>query len=90
MTPEEMQEMFGGRRRRGRSVLDFFHTFFGGRGSAGGAGAGGRSGRMRRGQDLDAAVDLTLEEAFRGTTRRVAIGTNGSDHARWRCAFLPA
>ena len=81
MTPEEMQEMFGG---GGTGDADpfssFFHTFFGGRGTGGGAGAGRRSGRMRRGRDLDAAVDLTLEEAFHGTTRRVAIGTNGTDH----------
>jgi curved DNA-binding protein len=72
MTPEEMQEMFGD----GDPFSSFFHTFFGGQDRRP---RGGGSGRVRRGQDLDYAVDLTLEEAFRGTTRRVAIGTNGTD-----------
>jgi len=72
MTPEEMQDMFGD----GDPFSNFFHTFFGGedRRPRGGGGS-----RVRRGQDLDYAVDLTLEEAFRGTTRRVAIGTNGAE-----------
>src|SRR6187399_3781633 len=74
VSPEEMNELFG----QEGSFSDFFSTFFGG-----GAGpAGGprpRSARARRGHDIEAQADLTLEEAFRGTTRRVAVPRNGTD-----------
>ena len=69
MTPEEVQEMFG----EGDPFSDFFHTFFGGGGGAP-TGARGRTGRTRRQPapaQLEAIAELTLEEAFRGTTRRV-------------------
>jgi DnaJ-class molecular chaperone len=77
MSPEEMQEMFGGQ----DPFSDFFHTFFGGGGAAGGfagadSGAPGRRGRTqraRRGRDLEQPIDLTLEEAFTGTSRRLMI-----------------
>ena len=86
MTPEEMQEMFGD----GDPFSDFFHTFFGG--AAAGARGRDRRGRARpqRGQDLEPPVDLTLEEAFAGTTRRLVIvarrhGAHGrSAHSRRR------
>ena len=70
--PEEMQDDdFGGVQDMSarRSFSSFFHTFFGGRGPGAGDRPAGRA--VRRGQDLDYAVDLTLEEAFKGTTRRV-------------------
>jgi curved DNA-binding protein len=69
MTPEEMQEMFG----EGDPFSDFFHTFFGGGGDTH-AGSRGRTRRHRAGsprEQLEAVAELTLEEAFRGTTRRV-------------------
>ena len=69
MTPEEMQEMFG----EGDPFSDFFHTFFGG-GDGVHAGARGRGRRNRREparEPLEAVAELTLDEAFRGTTRRV-------------------
>jgi len=72
MTPDEVQEMFGG---GGDPFSSFFHTFFG-RGEDGRGGAGAR---VRRGQDLDYAVDLTLEEAFSGTSRRIPTSRNGND-----------
>jgi DnaJ-class molecular chaperone len=68
MTPEEMQEMFG----QGDPFSDFFHTFFGGGGEA--TGARGRARRSRREparEQLEAVAELTLDEAFRGTTRRL-------------------
>ena len=40
-------------------------------GGFGGASAGAKGGRARRGQDIEAAVELTLEEAYHGTTRQV-------------------
>jgi DnaJ-class molecular chaperone len=73
MTPEEMQEMFGD----GDPFSDFFHTFFSGA-QAGGPTAGGR-GRSQRGQDLESPVDLTLEEAFAGTTRRLMTTRDGKE-----------
>jgi DnaJ-class molecular chaperone len=69
MTPEEMQEMFG----EGDPFSDFFHTFFGGGGDVH-AGTRGRARRHRREparEQLEAVAELTLDEAFRGTTRRV-------------------
>jgi len=77
MTPEEFQELFGG---GGESGFDFFHTFFGG-----GVGEGAEGGRARRtnrssrGRDLEQSVELTLEEAFAGTTRRVILHGNGQE-----------
>src|SRR5262245_58646285 len=81
MTPEEMQEMFGD----GDPFSDFFHTFFGG----GGAGPGrARTSRPRRGRDVESAIELTLEEAFAGTTRRVTIKHDG--HSRTVDVRIPA
>lgn len=81
MTPEEMQDLFGNE----DPFSDFFRTFFGGAGGAGGAreGArarGARAPRTQKGQDLEHPVELTLEEAFHGATRRVSIKEGG--HAR--------
>ena len=77
MTPEEMQDMFGGGAGHGGEdpFSDFFHTFFGGSGFGQGAPSGrrGRQARPRRGRDLEQPVDLTLEEAFNGTSRRMSI-----------------
>lgn len=72
MTPEEMQEMFG----EGDPFSDFFHTFFGGGGDVH-AGTRGRARRNRREpprEQIEAVAELTLDEAFRGTTRRVMRG----------------
>ncbi len=69
---------------------DFFRTFFGG-----GAGRDhtrsprrGRTGRQRIGNDLEQDVHLTLDDAFRGTTRRVSIKFDG--HARTVDVRIPA
>ena len=78
MTPEEMQEMFGGGGQARRSVLELLPHVLRRRVAGGRRGAGPARARAPR-PGSRPAVDLTLEEAFRGTTRRVAIGTNGSD-----------
>ncbi len=74
MTQEEMEEMFGGG-GGADPFSDFFNTFFGG----GGAQEQRRTHRPRhrKGRDLEQEVDLTLEEAFAGTTRRVSIKLAG-------------
>ena len=85
MTPEEMNEMFGGQ----DPFSDFFHTFFGGAGAAPRGPAAGRRQRPRRGRDLESAVDLTLEEAYRGTSRRVTV-RHDEEHARTVDVKIPA
>ncbi len=66
----DIGDLFGG-----GGFSDFFSAIFGGMRGAGGAGAGGSpfggatGQRAMRGQDLEAHVEITLEEALRGTTR---------------------
>jgi curved DNA-binding protein len=81
MTEEEMHDLFGDQ----DPFSDFFKTFFGG--GAGGAGrdtgrarTGSRAARSQKGRDIEHPVDLTLEEAFHGATRRISIKQGG--HAR--------
>ena len=71
MTEEEMREMFGGE----DPFSDFFHTFFGG-GEAGRRGRPGRT-RAQKGGDVEQTLQLSLEDAFHGATRRLAITHNG-------------
>ena len=72
---------------------DFFTTFFGGEfGGAGTAGArgartAGRS-RQRQGRDVEHEIELTLEEAFHGVTRRLTLKHDG--HARTVDVRIPA
>jgi curved DNA-binding protein len=78
MSPDEMQELFGDE----DPFSDFFRTFFGG-GAGGGtresARARGRS-RTQKGQDIEHEVEMTLEEAYHGATRRMSIKESG--HSR--------
>jgi DnaJ-class molecular chaperone len=76
MTQEEMEDLFGGQ----DPFSDFFHTFFGGGGQPRGSG-GARATRARRGHDLEQPVDLTLEEAAAGTSRRLVITGEGDDRS---------
>jgi DnaJ-class molecular chaperone len=78
MSQEEMQDLFGNE----DPFSDFFKTFFGGAGprESGGRGRTGRAPRSQKGQDIEHAVELTLEEAYHGATRRVSIKEGG--HAR--------
>jgi DnaJ-class molecular chaperone len=74
MTQEEMEDLFGD----SNPFSDFFTTFFGGGGgaSAGARGARGRS-RTRAGRDVEHELDLTLDEAYHGTTKRLALSHGG-------------
>jgi len=87
MTEEEMQELFGNE----DPFSDFFRTFFGGGGAAreaGGRARGGRTPRTQKGRDIEHGVELTLEEAYHGATRRVSIKEGG--HARTVDVRIPA
>ncbi len=79
--PEDLQDLFGG----AGGFSDFFETLFGGgmRGQGGfgqgyGQGFDGAPGRRAStptsGEDYEQPVEVTLEEAFHGTTRMLQIG----------------
>jgi DnaJ-class molecular chaperone len=77
MTPEEMQELFGDQ----DPFSDFFRTFFGGVGEQPGrrtARSAGGAGRSRRGRDIEQTIDLSLDDAYRGTTLRLSMTQDGS------------
>lgn len=65
---EDMEDLFG----NDSPYSDFFSNIFGGKPGS------GRSVPLtpRRGRDIDYEVDLTLEEAFRGTERALEIDGN--------------
>ena len=76
MTPEEMEDLFGD----SNPFSDFFTTFFGGGGNFGGAaGAEARAGRARKrpGRDIENEIELGLEDAYQGATRRLLLRHNG-------------
>ena len=59
----------------GTGFSDFFEAFFGGgRGeSAFGGGSGRRQATAERGQDVEADIMVTLEEALQGSTRQISL-----------------
>ena len=69
----DLGDLFGG--AGGDIFSDFFRAIFGGTGGTGRTGSADdlfrrtTSQHARRGQDVEASVEITLEEAFRGTTR---------------------
>ncbi len=77
MTPEEMRDLFGNE----DPFSDFFHAFFSGSGEPEIRGRGGRAGtrstRAQQGRDVEHPIDLSLEDAFRGSTRRLAMEHDG-------------
>jgi DnaJ-class molecular chaperone len=84
MTEEEMQELFGNQ----DPFSDFFNTFFGGGGGGGRETRGRGRARSQKGRDIEHSVELTLEEAFHGATRRISIKQGG--HARSVDVRIPA
>jgi len=86
VTPEELNQMFGG----GGGFSDFFETLFGGQartGSGYNTGYGGdpfrQTGTRRRpGRDLEQEIEITLEEAFHGTTRNIQYENGRTIQAR--------
>jgi len=66
-TPEDMEDLFGG----GSPFSDFFTQIFGGMGAGAGAAPGGFEYRVRpqRGQDYEQEVEISLRDAYQGTTR---------------------
>lgn len=86
MSQEDLERILGGAGGAG-GFSDFFELLFGqmgrGRSGANPFGAGGRTqGRGARGQDIEQEVELTLEEAFNGTTRLLQRGDNTTGEVR--------
>ena len=88
MTPDEMRDLFGNE----DPFSDFFHAFFSGGGEPHVRGRGGRAGsrtsRPRQGRDVEHALELSLEDAYRGTTRRFSMEHDG--HSRNVDVRIPA
>jgi curved DNA-binding protein len=65
----------------GTGFSDFFETFFGGgrgRSAFGGGGFGQRAATAERGNDVEADIMVTLEEALHGSTRQVSLRRSDS------------
>ncbi len=74
MSEDEMRELFGTE----DPFSDFFRTFFAGAGPEPERRARAPRGpRARHGRDVEQTVDLSLEDAFHGTMRRLAIKHDG-------------
>lgn len=79
VSPEEFQQMFGGGMGGSGGFSDFFETLFGGMGHARPSGTraagfedflgGDFSQRANRGRDSEHVIQVSLEEAFHGSTR---------------------
>jgi curved DNA-binding protein len=67
ISPEDLEDLFGGT----NPFSDFFGSIFG---QDGFEQPGAREARPRRGRDAELEVEVTLEEAFHGTTRAIQIG----------------
>lgn len=64
-TPEDLEDLFGG----GSPFSDFFSQIFGGTGVGRGTGGYQYQPRPQRGRDYEQVVEITLQEAYQGTTR---------------------
>jgi DnaJ-class molecular chaperone len=84
VTPDEMADMFGGT----SSFSDFFSTFFGGGPPSEAGERRGTRKRQRPGRDVEHEIELTLEEAYLGATRRLSLKYDG--HARTVEVRIPA
>jgi len=73
MTPEEMESLFGDT----NPFSDFFNTFFAGGFGQADTRRGGARPRARKGRDVEHEIDLSLEEACHGVTRRLSVQHEG-------------
>lgn len=72
MSQEEVEEMFG----NAHPFSDFFNTFFGGSVDAEPGRRSARA-RSRKGRDVEHEIELSLEDAYHGATRRLALQHDG-------------
>jgi curved DNA-binding protein len=78
---EDMRDMFGDE----AGFSDFFETFFG---RAGGGGQQ-RAPRPRAGADLESPIEVSLAEAYRGTTRTIQLQTPDGQTRRLEVKIPP-
>jgi len=64
----DLRDIFGGRAGGGGGFSDFFETLFGAR-----RGAARGAPFAMRGQDIEAEIEISLEDAHRGTSRTITI-----------------
>ena len=81
MSEDQLRDMFAG-----GSFSDFFQTFF----SSAQAGPTEPGGRERRGGDMEHPLELSLEEAFRGVSRRLSFRNTPADKPRTVEVKIPA
>jgi curved DNA-binding protein len=81
MTQEEMEDLFGDT----NPFSDFFTTFFGGEARQA---PRGRAARQRGGRDVEHEIELSLEDAYHGATRRLSLKHDG--YARTVDVRIPA
>ncbi len=81
---EQLRSMFGD----ANPFSDFFQAFFGGAQSTERRGRSPRGARARAGRDVENEIELSLEDAMHGATRRLAIKQEG--HARTVDVRIPA
>jgi DnaJ-class molecular chaperone len=62
---EDLHDIFGDQ----SPFSDFFETYFSGSRASGGRTAPGSTRRQQTGQDIEAGVEVSLNEAYKGTTR---------------------
>ena len=86
ISEEELRDLFGGGGggfgASGRGGFsDFFQAFFGGAGFPGSGPSAGRRRppRVQKGHDAEHAMELTLEQAFRGVTQRLMLSGDGGN-----------
>lgn len=70
VSPDELESLFGD----ADPFSDFFHSMFGRSGSAAGR---PRRAPARRGGDVEGTAEITLEEAYTGTTRTIELSEGG-------------
>jgi curved DNA-binding protein len=89
VTEEDLEDLFGDR----QPFSDFFESMFGGGMRVGGTRAGGARGpassRPRAGTDLEYPVEVTLAEAYTGTTRTIMLQMPDGTERRLEATIPP-
>jgi len=85
MTEEDLQNLFGD----SGPFSGFYYSFFGDEPGMGPRGRSRTAGRARRGQDFEQPIEISLEEAYSGTTRTFQM-EDGSGNPRRIEAKIPA
>ena len=81
---EELRTLFGD----ANPFSEFFHVFFGGGPATERRSRGARAARVRTGRDIEDDIELSLEDAIGGATRRLSIKQEG--HTRSVDVRIPA